>query len=371
MPCGLWISSSIWRLRDRVHAERIEVEPARLLVEQAQHDAFAVAGRDRRDADVDRAAGDAQRDAAVLRQALLGDVEPRHDLDARDDQRRHRALGLQHLAQHAVDAEADHESVLERLDVDVGGVLLDRLRQQRVDQADDRRLVLALEQVGRLGHVLREVGEVGLLLEPAHRVHRRAGAGLVRFAQQRLERSTVTRSSSSARRRWRRTSASASGEAPSRTTTSASVSVMPRTSTPWRFANANGSGRSGSVTRPAAARIAASVAAVFTGSTREATRAAAARQVAASARVAGCRRRTAWSQAARARCSTGFCVGGAGLVIDSHAFGRRVARRRGLPRRVQQFRRHQRLQRGQRRLPLRRHQRDLALVDAAVAASRM
>ena len=33
-------------------------------------------------------------------------------------------LRLQHFAQHAVDAEAHHQAVLERLDVDVRGVFL-------------------------------------------------------------------------------------------------------------------------------------------------------------------------------------------------------------------------------------------------------
>ena len=47
-----------------------------------QHDAFAVDHRDHGDADVDLAAGHAQLDAAVLRQAPLGDVQPRHDLQA-------------------------------------------------------------------------------------------------------------------------------------------------------------------------------------------------------------------------------------------------------------------------------------------------
>ena len=75
MPCGLWISSSISACGARVHAERVEVEPPGLLVEQTQHHALAVPGRNGRDAHVDRAAGDAQADAPVLRQALLGDVE--------------------------------------------------------------------------------------------------------------------------------------------------------------------------------------------------------------------------------------------------------------------------------------------------------
>ena len=38
------------------------------------------------------------------------------------------------------------EPVLERLDVDVRRVVLDGLRQQRVDQADDRRVVVAVDE---------------------------------------------------------------------------------------------------------------------------------------------------------------------------------------------------------------------------------
>ena len=105
----------------------VEVEPRRAAVEQAHDHPLAVLRRDGRDAHVDLVPADAQRDAAVLRHALLGDVEPRHHLDAADQQRRERALGLDHVAQHAVDAEADDEPPLLRLDVDVGRAFLDRL----------------------------------------------------------------------------------------------------------------------------------------------------------------------------------------------------------------------------------------------------
>ena len=74
-------------------------------------------------------------------------------------------LALQHLAQHAVDAEAHHEPVLERLDVDVRGVFLHRLREHGVDEADDRRVVFALEQVRLLGQLLRQMREVGGFLD--------------------------------------------------------------------------------------------------------------------------------------------------------------------------------------------------------------
>ena len=70
---------------------------------------------------------DADLDAAVLRQALLGDVQVAENLDARND-RRLKALDLRrhrHLLQHAVDAVADAQLVFERLEVNVGGAQLD------------------------------------------------------------------------------------------------------------------------------------------------------------------------------------------------------------------------------------------------------
>ena len=42
------------------------------------------------------------------------------------------------LVQHAVDAVADPQVVLGRLDVDVGRAVLDRLGDQQVDEPDDR-----------------------------------------------------------------------------------------------------------------------------------------------------------------------------------------------------------------------------------------
>ena len=85
------------RVQIGLHAERFERELHPALVQEPHHDAFAVQHRDHRHADVDLAAGNAELDAAVLRQALLGDVQPGHDLQAADDRglkavdlRRHR-----------------------------------------------------------------------------------------------------------------------------------------------------------------------------------------------------------------------------------------------------------------------------------------
>jgi hypothetical protein len=57
------------------------------------------------------------------------------------------ALGF---AQHAVDAVAHDGVPLAGLDVDIRGALLGRLEHQRVDPADDRRLVVGVEHVDEL-----------------------------------------------------------------------------------------------------------------------------------------------------------------------------------------------------------------------------
>ena len=104
------------------------------LSSRSQHHALAVTAGDGRDAHVHGAPGEPERNASVLGQALLGDVEARHDLDARDDERCDGAAGFQYLAQHAVHAHAHDQKILEGFDVDVGGVFAHRLAEQCIDE---------------------------------------------------------------------------------------------------------------------------------------------------------------------------------------------------------------------------------------------
>ena len=75
MPFGR--SSACGQLRDhrRRQAELREIERDRVAVEHAQHQGFAVQRRDGGNAEIDLLAAHRQLDAAVLRQAPLGDVE--------------------------------------------------------------------------------------------------------------------------------------------------------------------------------------------------------------------------------------------------------------------------------------------------------
>ena len=141
----------------RLEAEERHVELELALVEQAHHDLLAEQRGDRRDAEVEvaRAILDAKADLdpAVLREPLFGDVELRHDLQARD-QRVARAHRKSHdVVKHAVDPEPHAELLFVRLHVDVRGARLERLDQDQVRDLDDRR---------RLGR-FRERVEIDLL----------------------------------------------------------------------------------------------------------------------------------------------------------------------------------------------------------------
>ncbi len=73
------------------------------------------------------------------------------------------------LVQHAVDAEPDPQVPLGRLDVDVGGAVLDRLGDEQVDELDDRGVLDDLLDAGEVvvsrrptSIAQREVVELGL-----------------------------------------------------------------------------------------------------------------------------------------------------------------------------------------------------------------
>ena len=80
-------------------------------------------------------------DAAILRDAALGDVQPRHDLQARSDAASEISGRCGNLVQNAVRAEAHPEDLLVGLEVDVGRPPVDGIQQDLVHEAHDRRFV--------------------------------------------------------------------------------------------------------------------------------------------------------------------------------------------------------------------------------------
>ena len=126
---------------ERLVAQRVDAQHRRRGIENTHHDLFAVQRRAGADAEVDGARlRQLHLDAAVLRHAALGDVQPRHDLQARRQLagQLHRRLG--DLLQHAVDAEAHAVGLFVGFEVDVRGAAADGIQQQLVDEADDGRV---------------------------------------------------------------------------------------------------------------------------------------------------------------------------------------------------------------------------------------
>ena len=156
------------------HAQRFEVQPLRVLFQQTQHRAFAMTGRQRGHPHVDRPAADAQRNTAILRQPFFRNVQLRHDLDPRDQRAMQRLLRPHDIAQGAIDTKAHHRRSLERFDMNIRSLFARCLRQQRVDHADDRRVVFRFEQILDLGNVLHQPRQIDFAFHFAHDLRRAA-----------------------------------------------------------------------------------------------------------------------------------------------------------------------------------------------------
>ena len=86
------------------------------------------------------AAAALKRDATVLWLAPLGDVELRKDFQSSRDAGGESLRDPLCDMEHTVDAVADDQLFLLRLDVDVAGPVLGRGEDERVDEPDERRV---------------------------------------------------------------------------------------------------------------------------------------------------------------------------------------------------------------------------------------
>ena len=123
-------------MRVRRHAEVLEAQHGPVLVEDPHDALLAPDGGGRGHPDVGVLAVDLGRELAVLRAPPLDDVHARHDLDAAHEPDAHGGRQHQDFLQRAVDAEADPDDVLGRLDVDVGGPVALGLGQDPGDDLD-------------------------------------------------------------------------------------------------------------------------------------------------------------------------------------------------------------------------------------------
>ena len=108
----------------------------------------------------------------------------------------------------AIDTKAHHRRRLERLDMNIRRLFARRLREQRVDHADDRRVVFRFEQILDLGNVLHQARQVDFAFHFADDLRRAAVVACVRRIDRSREFGTGKRTMDSAPK-LRATSASA------------------------------------------------------------------------------------------------------------------------------------------------------------------
>ena len=120
-----------------VESEVVEAQDHARLVEHAHDDLLAVDRGQRRHPQVDALAADVERNPAVLRDAMLGDVHVRHHLEASGDRGPDGTGRIRDVMEHAVDPIADAELATGRLDMDVRRLLVEGLEDEEVDVADD------------------------------------------------------------------------------------------------------------------------------------------------------------------------------------------------------------------------------------------
>ena len=107
-------------------------------VKNAHDHAFAVDRWRGSHAQIDFVPAHGQPQPAILRQALFGNVQPGHDLDARHHCTAHRQRQQRHLAQQPVDAKPHGQAVFVGFQMNVGCLRIDGLGNQAVDRANRR-----------------------------------------------------------------------------------------------------------------------------------------------------------------------------------------------------------------------------------------
>ena len=126
-----------------VHPNAAQGKVHAVFVENTHDDSFAVEHWNDGHAQVDLAVGDLDFDTSVLRYALFGNIESRHNLQTADD-RRLEAIDLRWSRlslEYAVDSVANLHSCFLSFDVNVARSRLNRFCKDIVDKSNDGRFL--------------------------------------------------------------------------------------------------------------------------------------------------------------------------------------------------------------------------------------
>ncbi len=128
-----------------------------------------------RDPHVDRLMLDLDGETSILRQALFGDIEPRHQLQTQGQRRCDFDVRFGLQMQHAIDSEADLQPPLLRFDMDIRSTYLHRIVEYRLQQFDDGRFF----QAGSLSQRAKiDVAVAEILLQFARKIRNLFGTAI-------------------------------------------------------------------------------------------------------------------------------------------------------------------------------------------------
>ena len=172
---------ALQRIRLKTHL--VEIQAHTGAVQNPHHHAFAMHSGHGGDTQVELPPLHTHLDAAVLRQAALGNIQVRQQLDPRIDrgtQARRHDLGVVNDTVHAV---AHMQAIVKRLQVDVRGTHVNHAADDGVDQTDHRCFAgQILEVFDKIARVTASIEIVGPLIDLlAHRL----GQGLFNVGLQR------------------------------------------------------------------------------------------------------------------------------------------------------------------------------------------
>jgi len=146
-----------------IHPQLAELAQRAALIQNSQDHAFAKRRRHGGHPKIDLGIGRREFQVPVLRDEPLGDIELGHDLDTAND-RSLEVLGRgRHLVQDAVNPVLDPKLVLERLDMDIAGAVVDRFEDDQVHQIDQRGLADQILQIPHGVNRFRHVDGVDLV----------------------------------------------------------------------------------------------------------------------------------------------------------------------------------------------------------------
>src|SRR5450759_4052440 len=122
------------------HTQLVQADHPAILTQQPHHHRFAVLRGTSGDAHIHALIAHPHMETSVLRQALFGDIQAGHQLEAQHQCGSNFTVGFSLQMQHAVDAKAYHHPAFLRFDMNVRSLYLRGIVEHGLQQLDHRRL---------------------------------------------------------------------------------------------------------------------------------------------------------------------------------------------------------------------------------------